>query len=115
MIMTWLLDVASTSLAITVHAVAAPIVFALVAWRYFSARGARDALPTAWFFTLLVALLDLGLAAFVLENFTMFASLTGTWLPLSLIFAVTWLTGFVRSTMPWPKPRPSTPASAGAP
>jgi hypothetical protein len=34
----------------------------------------------------------------------MFASVVGTWLPLALIFAITWVVGFVMSTLPWPRP-----------
>jgi hypothetical protein len=39
----------------------------------------------------------------------MFASVTGMWLPLGLIFLATWLTGFLFSTMPWPKRTPTPP------
>jgi hypothetical protein len=46
----------------------------------------------------------------------MFASVAGTWLPLALIFAATWATGAIMSTLPWPKgapPAPSKPAAMG--
>jgi hypothetical protein len=49
-------------------------------------------------------LLDLVILAVGLErSFAMFRSIAGTWLPLSLIFGVTWAIGAVMSTLPWPK------------
>jgi hypothetical protein len=86
--------------AIIGHAIAAPIVFTLVAWHYFRKDGARDPLPTAIAFVVSAVLLDLlmvaGLAHRGLE---MFASIAGTWLPLGLVFLATWAAGEVTSVI----------------
>ncbi len=100
-VMGGLLQVASTGVAITIHAVAAPLIFVAIAINYFRARGARDPLPTALTFTVIVALLDASVVAgLILRSFAMFASFAGTWLPFLLIFLATWITGLVMSMMP---------------
>lgn len=89
------------SAARVIHAFVAPLVFGVLAWRYFRARGARDPLPTALTWTALVALLDLVFVAGLAQrSLAMFASIGGTWLPFALIFLATWVTGFVMSMMP---------------
>jgi len=99
-----LLEFASLTAALVVHAIAAPLVFTLIAWHYFGAHGARDPLPTAFVFTAMVALLDLVVVAGVAQrSLEMFTSIAGTWLPFTLIFGATWGTGALMSTMPWPK------------
>ncbi|MGZ3477384.1 MAG: flavodoxin domain-containing protein, partial [Polyangiales bacterium] len=103
LVMGGLLSVTSTSVALAVHAVAAPSIFLLVARHYFRARGAREPLTTAVAFVAIVALLDLFVARFVRHGYAMFASIAGTWLPFALIFVVTWVTGLVIASMPWPK------------
>jgi hypothetical protein len=61
--------------ALVLHAIAAPAVFAVLAWRYFRAPGARESIPTALAWTTLVALLDLTVvAAAIQRNLAMFAS-----------------------------------------
>jgi hypothetical protein len=86
--------------ALVLHSIAAPLLFGAVAWSYFSARGARDPLPTAVSWTVIIAGLDVAVAS-MQRNFDMFASMAGTWLPFGLIFLVTWTTGVVLSTRPW--------------
>jgi len=99
-----LLAMTTLGLALVVHALAAPLVFAAVSRHYFREPGARDPLPTAFAFVGIVALLDLVVVAELAQrSLAMFASLAGTWLPLALIFVTTWLTGEVMSTLPWPK------------
>ncbi len=105
-VMAGLLQVASTSVAIGLHAVAVPLIFAAVSVRYFHAYGAREPLPVALTWTALVAILDASVAAFWIGSFAGLTDLAGTWLPLALVFLVTWLVGFLISTMPWPKPTP---------
>lgn len=98
-----LLSVASLGVAIAVHAVLAPMIFVMLAVHYFRARGARDPMPTALAWTSIVVSLDAAIVAgAVLRDFSMFGSFAGTWLPFGLIFLVTWITGFVVSTMPVP-------------
>ncbi|HEX2690220.1 MAG TPA: flavodoxin domain-containing protein [Kofleriaceae bacterium] len=111
-----LLAVTSATVATTVHAFAAPLIFAAVAKHYFGARGARAALPVALAFTAIVAALDLAVIATVFQHsLAMFASFGRTWLPLVLIFLVTWATGALMATLPWPRRSPtmaSTPSAA---
>jgi menaquinone-dependent protoporphyrinogen oxidase len=105
-LMAVLLQATSLDIAIAIHAVAAPLIFAAIAVNYFRAHGAREPLPTALTFTGIVVLLDVGVVALlVLQSFAMFASVAGTWLPFGLIFLATWATGVVISMLPAGKPR----------
>jgi hypothetical protein len=89
--------------AIVRHAVAALLVFWWVARRYFGVPGARQPLPTAAVFAAVFALLDRVLVAGVGESdLAAFKDPSGIWLPALLVFAVTSLTGFVKSVMPQP-------------
>ena len=110
-----LLRIAPPTVALALHAIAAPLVFAAIAVHYFGARGAREPLPTAAAFVAIVLALDVAVVAgLILGSFAMFGSVVGAWLPLGLVFAVTWLVGLVMSTMPWPKPTSSAPPDAHA-
>ncbi len=113
--MAGLLRLTSTGVAIAAHAVLAPLIFTILAVRYFQDRNARDPLPTALTWTALVLLLDAAIVAgLVQRDLAMFTSVTGTWLPLALGFLATWLTGFVFSTKPWPKPTPRSDTTTHA-
>ncbi|HJL18285.1 MAG TPA: flavodoxin domain-containing protein [Sandaracinaceae bacterium LLY-WYZ-13_1] len=104
-VMMGLLQVASLGVALTVHAIAAPLVFVALAWHYFRARGAREPLSTATAFTAIVVVLDLVVVGGAIQqSLAMFASFAGTWLPFALIFGATWATGALMSTMPWEAP-----------
>lgn len=83
--------------AVALHALVAPLVFFLVARSYFHGRGARAALPTALCFagTTLALELAIGLGGM-------------WWLPLLLAFLVTWATGALMATMPWPTRKAGT-------
>jgi menaquinone-dependent protoporphyrinogen oxidase len=106
-----LLILSSTRAALVVHAIAAPILFGLVAYRYFAARGARGPLTTATTFVLVAIALDLGIVAGAVErSLAMFGSFVGVWLPLGLSFLVTWTIGAMMRTMPWPKGESHGPA-----
>ncbi len=111
-VMTVLLAVTNTTLALVVHAVLAPMIFALVAWRYFEPRGARNPLPTALAFTAIVAVLDtVIIAGLFMQSAALLVSVAAFWLPLALIFAATLATGGILQTLPWPKPaQPAQPA-----
>ena len=95
-------------MALVLHAIAAPLIFAAVSRHYFRLPGAREPRPTAFAFVAIVALLDLVVVAGLIQrSLAMFESIGGVWLPFLLIFVATWMTGEVMSTMPWPKaPRP---------
>lgn len=109
-IMGALLVLMTTTAALVVHAILAPLVFARIAIHYFRGHGARDPLPTAAAFAGIVAGLDgVIVAGFVTRSLAMFRSIAGTWLPLVLIFLVTWAVGELLTMMP------SFPPPAGEP
>jgi menaquinone-dependent protoporphyrinogen oxidase len=101
-VMSVLLAVLTVGIALGVHLLAAPVIFALISRRYFRARGARDPMETALAFVTIVALLDLiVVAGLVQRSLVMFGSAMGAWIPFALIFAVTWASGEWR----WMAPR----------
>jgi len=101
-----LLWATTTNVAIALHALAAPLIFAFVARHYFHGRGARDPLPTALGFVSVVVALDLVVVGgLVSHGLAMFHSVVGSWLPLASIFLVTWVIGEVMSMMPKPGER----------
>ncbi|HVV84140.1 MAG TPA: flavodoxin domain-containing protein [Kofleriaceae bacterium] len=94
--------------ALVLHAIAAPLVFGAVAWRYFRVRGARAPLPSALTFAGVTAALDVALVAGALgRGLAMFRSFTGTWLPLALVVVVAWAVGGVMAMLPFPKAPPA--------
>lgn len=94
--------------AIVLHAIAAPLIFAVIARHYFVARGAREPLPAALAFTAIAGVLDAALAwALVQRGATLLGSIAGTALALLLIFVATWSVGGIVSTLPWPKREPA--------
>lgn len=100
-IMGVLLAATTTTVALWVHAIAVPLVFILVSRNYFNGRGALDPFVVAASFVGITIGLDLVVVAWLLEgSLSMFASILGTWLPFSLIFAATWATGMIMSMMP---------------
>jgi hypothetical protein len=79
---------------LVVHAVGAPIGFALLSLLYFKRFGCTTPLETATAFLAVVIAMDAFLVAPVFErSYAMFASPLGTWIPFALIFAATYLTG----------------------
>ncbi len=91
-------------IALALHALAAPLIFTVVARHYFRLPAAREPKPTAFAFVGLVAVLDLVVVAgWIQHSLVMFGSISGSWLPFVLIFVATWVTGEVMSMQPWPK------------
>lgn len=85
------------STAVAAHLLIVPVVFAGVASSYFKRRGAWSPLRAAAVFAGVTALLDLAVVATFLErSLAMFRSALGMWIPLGLIFLVTWMVGVVR-------------------
>jgi hypothetical protein len=81
--------------AIIVHVIAAPLIFALVTWFYFTRFGITSPLRTAEVFVFIVVFLDVFVVALVIQkSFATFNSFAGTWLPFILIFASTLITGY---------------------
>jgi hypothetical protein len=76
--------------ALIIHAIGAPIFFALVSVIYFKKFHYTTPLETALLFVGLVITLDFFVVALVMNrSVEMFASLLGTWLPFALIFTPT--------------------------
>lgn len=88
------MSVTSVSAALVVHAVAAPIFFAIITTAYYKWFGYTAPLQTAAIFVAFVILADVFVVAMLIEkSFDMFRSFLGTWLIFGLIFGSTWLTG----------------------
>ena len=99
-----LLATVSTTGVLWGHGIAAPLIFIVVSWHYFSSQGAREPGEVAVEFTAIVVFFDLVVVGGWIEGSNaIFRSIVGTWLPFVLIFAASYLTGFLISTMPWPK------------
>lgn len=82
--------------ALIIHAVAAPIFFTGVSLVYFNRFHYTTPLQTAVFFTTFVIGVDFFVVAMLINrSFDMFASLLGTWIPFTLIFFSTYLTGLL--------------------
>jgi len=78
-----------------VHAILAPLFFAVVALIYFLKFNFTTPLQTAIIFTAFVISMDVFVVAILINrSFEMFTSLLGTWIPFALIFASTYLTGY---------------------
>jgi menaquinone-dependent protoporphyrinogen oxidase len=103
-VMAGLLWATTAQVAMIIHGLLVPIVFAGVASRYFRARGAREPRATALAFAALTAFLDLVIVAgLVQHSAALVKSVWGFWLPLATIFLVTWTVGVVRSMRPLPR------------
>jgi len=84
------------STLLIVHAIAGPLFFALLSWRYQRRFGYTSPLATAIIFVLLIVGLDAGLVAPVFEgSFEMFESFLGTWFVFALIFVSSLVVGLV--------------------
>jgi len=89
---------------LVVHAIGAPVGFALISLFYYQRYAFTSSLQTAAAFLGVVVALDLFLVAPVFEkSYAMFSSVLGTWIPFTLIFAAIYITG--RVTSPQSPPR----------
>lgn len=90
------IGMAVTSLETTliVHAIGAPIFFAAVSLVYFRKFNYTTPLQTGIIFIAFVVAMDVFVVAMLINrSFEMFTNLLGTWIPFTLIFASTWITG----------------------
>ena len=89
---------------LVLHAIGAPVGFALISFFYHRRYAFTSPMQTAAAFLGVVVVLDLFLVAPVFEkSYAMFSSVLGTWIPFALIFAATYLTGrFTSSKSPPP-------------
>ena len=86
--------------ALIIHVIGAPFVFALVSLVYFKKFNYTSPTITAIAFVTIVILMDFFIVSLVInQNFDMFLSPIGTWIPFALIFVSTYLTGsYVKKT-----------------
>lgn len=90
------IGMATTSIenALVIHAVGAPIFFTIVSLIYFKKFNYTTPLLTAFIFVNFVIAVDFFVVALLInKSLDMFASLLGTWIPFTLIFISTYLTG----------------------
>ena len=81
---------------LVIHAIGAPIFFAIVSLVYFRKFNFTTPLQTAVIFVAFVIAMDFFVVAMLINrSFEMFTSLLGTWIPFALIFTSTYLTGML--------------------
>jgi hypothetical protein len=86
--------VTSLENTLVIHAIGAPIVFAVLTYIYIRKFNYTTPLQTARVFLAFVVGMDVFVVAmFIEKSFAMFASILGTWIPFALIFLSTYLTG----------------------
>lgn len=84
----------SLETTLILHAIGAPVIFSAISWYYFTRFHYTTPLATAISFVAIVILMDFFLVSLVINrSLEMFGSLLGTWIPFSLIFLSTYLTG----------------------
>ena len=84
----------SMSNTLVVHAIGAPIYFAVVAWVYFTKFNYTTPLWTALLFLSFVVVVDfLVVGLLINRSLAMFASPLGPWLPFALIFLASYAVG----------------------
>ncbi len=86
--------VTSMETTLIIHLVGAPIFATVVSVFYFKRFNYTTPLQTATVFISVILFLDFFIVALIVEkSLEMFASPIGTWIPFTLIFAATYLTG----------------------
>ena len=89
-------NLTSMEITLVLHAIGAPIFFAIIALIYFKNFNFTAPLQTAVIFIGFVIFMDVFLVAlFIEKSFAMFTSPLGTWIPFALIFLATYLTGLI--------------------
>ena len=90
------LAVTTEQTALIVHAIGAPIFFWGVSLNYFKKYNYTSPLKTAMIFVSFVIVVDFFVVSMlILKSFDMFTSPLGTWIPFTLLFTATYLTGTV--------------------
>ena len=88
------MSLTSLNNALIIHAIAAPVFFAGISLVYFRKFNYTTPLQTALIFIAFVVAMDFFVVAMLINrSFEMFTSLLGTWIPFTLIFISTYLTG----------------------
>jgi len=76
------------------HAIGAPLAFAMLTYFYFKKFAFTPPLQTAFLFLGVVIVMDFLVVALLIEkSFVIFTSPLGTWLPFAVIFCTIYLTG----------------------
>jgi len=100
------LQVTSEERALVAHAVAAPVAAAIVSAVYYGAFAYTSPIATAVAVTGVVAILDLLVVALLVQgSLDMFRSVMGVWLPLTLVFVQTAVSGYVARFSERQRPR----------
>lgn len=83
-------------LTLVIHAIGAPIFAMLVSLFYYKKFNYTKPINTALIFLIFVIAMDAGIVApFFEKSYEMFESLLGTWIPFTLIFISTYVTGLI--------------------
>ena len=86
--------VTSMDNTLIIHAIGAPIYFAILSLIYFNKFNYTTPIQTAIIFVSFVVIVDFFVVALVIiQSLEMFYSLLGTWIPFALIFTSTYVTG----------------------
>lgn len=94
--------VTSIENALIIHLIGAPIFATAVSFIYFKKFNYTTPLQTAVVFLSVILFLDFFVVALMIEkSLEMFASPIGTWIPFSLIFVSTYLTGVYVRKRDW--------------
>jgi hypothetical protein len=86
--------VTSIETSLIIHAMGAPVIFAVLSFIYFRKFNYTTPLQTAFIFVGFVIFMDVFVVALMINrSFEMFTSFLGTWIPFALIFLSTYLAG----------------------
>jgi hypothetical protein len=81
-----------------IHAIGAPIFFIAVSFAYFSKFNSASPTMTALYFLIFVISVDFFIVALIInKSLEMFKSPLGTWIPFSLIFLSSYITGYLKT------------------
>jgi hypothetical protein len=87
-------NITSMDNTLIIHAIGAPLVFAIISFIYHKIFNYTKPIQTALIFMGFAMLLDAGLVApFIEKSFDMFKSIIGTWIPFACIFLTTCVVG----------------------
>ena len=90
------MQVTSMERTLIIHAIGAPIFFGIVSLIYFRKFNFTTPFQTAIIFLVFVIFMDFFIVALLIEkSLEMFKSILGVWLPFTLIFISTYLTGLI--------------------
>jgi len=88
------MSLTSMETTLIIHAIGAPVIFALLSFWYFKKYNYTGPLQTALSFLAIVMILDGGLVApVIIGSYEMFQSFLGTWIPFILIFLSSYIVG----------------------